>query len=286
MKFSRVLPAAAVSVFTLWANTTLALDIQTYNAADKGIFPVSSELIVGQQEAILVDAQFDTANATRLVEMIRASGKKLTTIYISGGDPDYYFGVPTIKAAFPDAKVIASHHVVEHINKTKDAKLAYWGPILGASAPASVMVPAIDDRTELTLDGETIEVKHINTEDAYLWVPSQQTVLGGVAVSSALHVWMADSQTREARDARIAVMNEIISLKPKQVIPGHYLGDVPAGAGAAVFTRDYIARFEANLAKAADAAALEQAMKADYPALPVDNGLTISTKVAKGEMSW
>ena len=35
-----------------------------------------------------------------------ASGKQLTTIYISHGDPDYYFGLDTLTAAFPKAKVL------------------------------------------------------------------------------------------------------------------------------------------------------------------------------------
>ena len=63
--------------------------------------------------------------------MIKKSGKKLTTVYISAGDPDFYFGLEPIKAAFPDVKVLADQHVVDHINQTKDAKLSYWSPILG-----------------------------------------------------------------------------------------------------------------------------------------------------------
>ena len=59
--------------------------------------------------------------------MIRASGKKLSTIYISHGDPDFYFGLDTVLAAFPDAKVVASEPTVRHIKETVDGKLAYWG---------------------------------------------------------------------------------------------------------------------------------------------------------------
>jgi glyoxylase-like metal-dependent hydrolase (beta-lactamase superfamily II) len=66
-----------------------------------------------------------------------ASGKHLTTIYISHGDPDYYFGLDTLTQAFPDAKVLASAATVAHIRKTMDAKLAYWGPQMGADKPAS-----------------------------------------------------------------------------------------------------------------------------------------------------
>ncbi|MGL4625665.1 MAG: hypothetical protein ACRCVR_03595 [Plesiomonas shigelloides] len=52
------------------------------------------------------------------------------------------------------------------------------------------------------------------------------------------------------------------------------------------FTRDYIQRFEHNLTEVKGSAALMQAMQKAYPALPVDDGLAIGSKVATGEMKW
>lgn len=40
-----------------------------------------------------------------------------------------------IKAAFPEAKIIASPGTIKDINATKDGKVAYWGPILKDNAP-------------------------------------------------------------------------------------------------------------------------------------------------------
>ncbi len=88
---------------------------------------MSSELLVGQREAMLIDAQFSRADAEQLVKRIQASGKTLSTIYISHGDPDFYFGLDVLKAAFPEAKILATAQTVAHIQATKDAKLAYWG---------------------------------------------------------------------------------------------------------------------------------------------------------------
>jgi hypothetical protein len=39
------------------------------------IFPVASVLVAGQHDAVLIDAQFSRAEAQKLVEQIRASGK-------------------------------------------------------------------------------------------------------------------------------------------------------------------------------------------------------------------
>ncbi|QFI53757.1 Vmh family MBL fold metallo-hydrolase [Aeromonas simiae] len=271
---------------TLGSAVAAPLNIQVYNPGDKGIFPVSSELVTGEKEAILVDAQFDVKNGQALVDLIKQSGKQLTTIYISAGDPDYYFGLEPILAAFPDVKVLASQHVVDHIKETKDAKLAYWGPILGKDAPKSLTVPQVLTASQLTLEGETIEVKAMNTPSAFLWAPSIKTAFGGVAVSSGVHVWMADSQTQAARGQWVETLEQLLALQPERVIPGHFLGQEMKGAEAVSFTRDYVLRFEAELAKSKDAAALIDAMKQAYPALPVDDGLAIGAKVATGEMKW
>ena len=79
------------------AGTDLALT--HFNPGNDAIFQVSSVLVSGQREAILIDAQFGKSQAEKVVDMVRASGKKLTTIYISHGDPDFYFGLDTVLAA-------------------------------------------------------------------------------------------------------------------------------------------------------------------------------------------
>lgn len=262
------------------------LKVVTYNPAEKGIFPVSSTLVTGDKEAILVDAQFRLDDGKALVAMIRASGKRLTTIYISGGDPDYYFGLEPIVEAFPNAKVLASSSVVDHIRKTKEGKLGYWGPILGAQAPTKLIVPGVSDETRLTLEGNTIEVREINTHQAYLWAPSIKTALGGVLVSSGIHLWTADSQTRTARAEWIAALKRLAALKPVKVIPGHYLGEMPAGDKAVLFTCDYLKRYEKLLGKKPDSTQLIEDLKKAYPDLSVDDSVAIGAKVNTGEMKW
>ncbi|MGS3185153.1 Vmh family MBL fold metallo-hydrolase [Aeromonas taiwanensis] len=273
---------------TLIAGTALAapLTVTLYNPGDKAIFPVSSELVSGEKEAILVDAQFGVNDGQALVELIKQSGKKLTTVYISGGDPDFYFGLEPIKAAFPDVKVLASQHVVDHIKQTKDAKLAYWGPILGKQAPKTLIVPQVMTASHLTLEGERIEIKEMNTPNAYLWAPAIKTAFGGVPVYSGVHVWMADSQSKAARTEWVNALDRMLALKPERVIPGHFLGEAPKGTQAVTFTRDYVLRFEQALASTKGSGPLIDALKQAYPSLPVDDGLAIGAKVNTGEMKW
>lgn len=273
---------------TLLGGTALAapLTVTVYNPGEKAIFPVSSSLVTGDKEAILIDAQFDVQNGQALVDMIKKSGKKLTTVYISAGDPDFYFGLEPVMAAFPDVKVLADQHVVDHINLTKDAKLSYWSPILGKGAPKSLTVPQVMTASHLTLDGEKIEIKEMNTPNAYLWAPSIKTAFGGVPVYSGVHVWMADSQTKAASSNWVKALDNLLALKPERVVPGHFLGTAPQGTAAVTFTRDYVQRFEQELAKANSSGELIEGLKKAYPSLPVDDGLAIGAKVNMGEMKW
>ena len=88
------LSALAIAT-TLFSASVLAapLTLQTYNPQENGIFAVNSTLASGPHEAVLFDAQFSVKDGEKLVEMIQKSGKKLTRIVITSGDPDFYFEI-------------------------------------------------------------------------------------------------------------------------------------------------------------------------------------------------
>ncbi|WP_296226444.1 MBL fold metallo-hydrolase [Ralstonia sp. UBA689] len=265
------------------------LHLEVYNPGDKGVFPVSSEIIAGAHEAILIDAQFQRSDAETLVQKLKASGKRLTTVYISQSDPDYYFGLDVIHTAFPKAKIVATPKTVAAIKASMNGKLAYWGPILKGNAPKALVLPEVLHADHLTLEGRTIEIKGLNGPDparTYLWIPSLKTVAGGVVVNSGDHVWVADTQTRESRLGWLQTLDTIAALKPTTVVPGHFTGEMPKGLEAVRFTAGYLKTFELEAARASDSAELVKAMKAAYPALAGDASLELSAKVIKGEMKW
>lgn len=77
-------------------------------------------------------------------------------IYISHGDPDYYFGLATLQDAFPQARIVATAQTVAHIQQTQAGKLAYWGPKMGADVPARIVVPQVLDGDALQLEGQRL----------------------------------------------------------------------------------------------------------------------------------
>ncbi|OQR92295.1 beta-lactamase [Thraustotheca clavata] len=262
-----------------------ALKLTAYNPGTKAIFPVSSVLVSGEKEAILVNAQFGKSQAQEVVDIVRASGKKLTTIYVSHGDPDYYFGLDTIHTAFPDASIMATQPVVQHIKDTITTKLSTWNPILGTDAPNKTIIPSILTAKELKLEGHSLQIKG-PADRSYVWIPSAKAVVDGVLMVNNIHAFMADSQTPESHVEWINALKEIQSLKPKVIVPGHALPGAVADIDSPAFTIKYIRDFDTETPKAINSTALIAAMKGLYPNAGSETSLEISAKVAKGEMKW
>lgn len=265
------------------------LSIDVYHPGKDAVFAVSSVLVKGQSEAILIDAQFAETDARKLVEEIRASSKTLSAIYISHGDPDYYFGLDTLHRAFPQAKIVATPQTVAHIQATKDEKLKIWGPQMGNDAPKAIIVPQPLAGDTLTLEGQELKIMGLTgpTPDrTFVWIPSIRTVAGGIPVMAGLHVWMADTQTPRSHADWLSTLASIQKLKPARVVPGHFAQGAKQDLSAVSFTAGYLRAFDEETGKARDSTAMIKAMKKRYPDLPGENTLELSAKVAKGEMQW
>lgn len=278
---------AALLLGTSLSTFAADLKMEVYNPGGSSIFPVSSEIITGEKDAVLIDTQFQRNDAEKLVEKIKASGKNLTTIYISQSDPDFYFGLDVIHAAFPKAKILATQATIDEINATKEGKMAFWGPQLKDNAPRTVIVPQALKGNNFELEGKKFEVKGQTADRTFVWVPSLKAVVGGVLVDgNNMHLWVADNQTVESRKLWVAALDQIAALKPATVVPGHFLPGAPHTLESVKFTKDYLLTLEKELPKAKDSAALIAAMKGHYPQLKDDSSLVLSAKVLKGEMKW
>lgn len=282
MAFAGLTTFAAIS--TVHAAEQLKMEV--YNPGEKSIFPVSSEIISGKTEVALIDAQFQRNDAETLVKKIKQSGKKLTTIYISQADPDFYFGLDVITQAFPQAKVIATPQTIEEIKATKEGKMAYWGPILKENAPTQIIVPQALRGNSFTIDGQEISVEGLDGQKTFVWIPSLKAVVGGVAVSGNIHLWVADTQTPESRQNWLTTLEKIKALKPVTVVPGHYLDNAPQTLESVTFTQNYLTTLNTEIPKAKDSAELITAMKKHYPDLKDESSLELSAKVLKNEMKW
>jgi glyoxylase-like metal-dependent hydrolase (beta-lactamase superfamily II) len=261
-----------------------------FPAGQNGFFraPV---LVTGASEAVLIDGGFTYPDGRAVAEAIKATGKKLTTIYVSQADPDYYFSLKPIKEAFPEARVLAASATLNAIKGNVEKKLAVWGPQLKENGPqtlAEVVMPEAFDGKTLSVDGESIEI--VDAEGLpnrrYLWVPSLRAVFGGVLVFSGVHVWTADSNGAELRAAWVRNLDLIAARRPAIVVAGHMTADARTDLSGVDHTKAYLLAFEEELAKKPDSAALNAAMKARFPNLGMGVAIDIGAKVATGEMKW
>lgn len=267
-----------------------SLTWQHFPAGQNGFFraPV---LISGATEAVLIDGGFTLSDGQAVADAIKATGKTLTTIYVSQSDPDYYFGLSPIKAAFPDARVIAATATVSAINGNVEKKLATWGPQLKDNGPqtlADVVLPEAFDEKTLTVDGEAIEIVDADglANRRYLFVPSLNAVFGGVMIFNGVHVWTADTNSAEMRAAWVKTLEVIAARAPSIVVAGHMVPDAKTDLSGVEHTRAYLLAFEEELSKAKDSASLKAAMEARFPGLGMGVALDIGSKVATGEMKW
>jgi glyoxylase-like metal-dependent hydrolase (beta-lactamase superfamily II) len=266
------------------------LTLQSFPAGEHGFFraPV---LISGGREAVLIDGGFTLSDGRSVAEAIKRSGKQLTHIYISQSDPDYYFGLAPIKAAFPNAEVIAASATVAAIKANVEKKLSTWSPQLKDNGPqtlADIVMPKAFESQAISVEGQDIEIIDATglANRRYLRVPSLNAIVGGVLVFAGVHVWTADTSGAEGRAAWVRNLEAMIALKPSIVVPGHMASTAATDLSAVKYTRDYLIAFEQELGKATDSAALITAMTKRYPDAGMGIALQIGAKVAKNEMKW
>jgi glyoxylase-like metal-dependent hydrolase (beta-lactamase superfamily II) len=79
--------------------------------------PISSTLISGKRDAVLVDTAITVDQNKTLVDWIAHSGKNLTAIYATHGHGDHFFGANTIQKRFPKARFVATSEVIAVMRK-------------------------------------------------------------------------------------------------------------------------------------------------------------------------
>ena len=264
------------------------LKIQVYNASENS-FGVASVIVSGKTDAVLIDALFTLADAEKVAQQIKSSGKKLTTIYVSHGDPDFYFGLEVFKKYFPEVTAYAAPATVEHIKATAQKKLEVWGERLGKNITSNAVLPQVLKGNSIELEGQKLEI--IGLEEfpskTFVWIPSIKAVVGGINVfGTTFHLWMADAQTTDARKQWISVLDKIESLQPTIVIPAHAKSESAFDLTAVKHTKSYILFYEEALKTNKTSETLIAAIKAKYPTLTFDIALQIGAKVNTGEMKW
>jgi len=239
-------------------------------ATERKWSPISSTLISGERDAVLVDTFITMTQNRALAEWVVASGKNLTTIYATHGHGDHFFGVNTIQHRFPDARFMASR---EAISVMREQLSPPWLEEYWKSRFPGQIDPALPIAEELAggvfqLEGEelvSIPAGHTDTRNTTcLHIPSIGLVVAGDVAYNDVHIHLGES-TADSRQEWIAALDMIESLKPRAVIAGHKRPGRPDVPSIVEETRQYIRDFDRIAASTQTATELYDQMLAIYP---------------------
>jgi glyoxylase-like metal-dependent hydrolase (beta-lactamase superfamily II) len=228
--------------------------------------PTSVSLITGERDAVLVDALLTPADARQVVDWIRKTGKNLTTIYITHGHGDHFFGLPTILGAFPDARAVTAASVVpEAQRQLGPERMAFWNAIFAGQIPEHPIVPEAFDGHVIDLEGHELRVITVGQADTapstIVHIPSLEAVIAGDVAYNGIHQWMGQTD-HEKRMQWISSVEQIEALNPKIVVAGHKRPDARDDDPATILsgTKTYIRDFDCSVSQSHSAQELVDRM--------------------------
>ena len=232
--------------------------------------PISSTLISGKRDAVLVDTAITLDQNQKLVHWIAESGKNLTAIYATHGHGDHFFGVNTIQKEFPRARFVTTREAIGVMRKQASVPVvdSYWKPRFPGQIDSTLVIAEELKGGVLELEGEelmSIPLGHTDTDSTTcLHVPSIGLAVCGDALYNDVHLHLGESNA-EGRKEWIAALDLIESLKPMAAIAGHKRPGAPDTPNNIEATRKYIRDFDRIASHTKTALELYNEMLAIYP---------------------
>jgi glyoxylase-like metal-dependent hydrolase (beta-lactamase superfamily II) len=231
--------------------------------------PISSTLISGKRDAVLVDTAITIDQNQKLADWIAASGKNLTTIYATHGHGDHFFGVNTIQKKFPKARFVATRGVIAGMRKQVSAPIlnAYWKTRFPGQIDSKLIIADELKGGVIDLEGEqfvSVPLGHTDTDNTTcLHARSIGLVVAGDSAYNDVHLHLGESNA-ETRKAWIAALDTIESLRPTAVIAGHKRPGAADTPNIIEETRKYVRDFDRIAANTQTASELYNQMLALY----------------------
>jgi glyoxylase-like metal-dependent hydrolase (beta-lactamase superfamily II) len=230
----------------------------------------AATLICGMRDAVLVDAFMTVKQASALADWVATKGRSLTTIYITHGHGDHWFGVGTLLDRFPDARAVAAPNVITQMRKHASPEFleTVWNVAFPGQIPDKLVIPDALQGSIIDLEGHelvSVQLGHTDTDDTTcLHAPSVGLVVAGDAAYNDVHLYLAESNA-ETRRAWIAALDKIESLNPRAVVGSHKRPENDDNPKIIEETREYIRDFDRLVEQTTTAQDLYDRMLALYP---------------------
>ena len=233
--------------------------------------PISSTLISGERDAVLVDTPITVEQSRALVNWVAARGKNLTTIYATHGHGDHFFGASTILERFPGSRFVTRPEVIEIMRQqaSPESLATFWNPRFPGQISSHLAIAEELSGNVINLEGHDLVSVPLGFTDTAnttcLQVPSIGLIVAGDAAYNGVHLHLSESPHQQKRQEWIAALDKMESLKPRAVIAGHKRvgnDDSPRIIGE---TRKYIRDFERLAMQTKTARELYDEMLKLYP---------------------
>ena len=206
--------------------------------------PVSSTLIYGEHDAVLVDPPFTYEQVNSVGDWIERSGKHLTAVYATHGHGDHWFGTDLLLQRFPDAHAYATDGTIAMMHKQgTEGRAQMWDVDFPGLIPPSPVVYRPIPADGIELEGHrllAVEVGHTDTDDTtVLHVPSIGLVVAGDVAYNGVHQYLLES-AHGGIEAWLAALDKVAALRPRAVVAGHKNKDLPDDPAIIAQTREYL----------------------------------------------
>ena len=233
--------------------------------------PITSTLIMGRHDAVLVDPPLTKTQAAEVGDWIAASGRKLRQIYITHGHGDHWFGAIALLRRFPDASVLATAGTTKLMAAQNQPQFRadFWDRVFPGQLPTGDVDVRVVDAGGFELEGVRllpIEVGHTDTDaTTMLHVPQIGLLVSGDAVYNGVHLYLTESGGVTGIDEWLGALDIAEALSPATVIAGHKdsrASDAPSQIQA---TRRYLTDARRLLESSDSAGAFYESMLALHP---------------------
>ncbi len=258
--------------------------------SDERGFEVASVIVIGKNNAALLDAQWTLSNAHRVIAEIAETGKDLETIYITHAHPDHYFGLGIIAEAFPKARILALRSVARTINCQFFGKMEYWERDIGSTnvCRRTATIEPLDQKF-FELEGHRVEIIPELIGDlkynTAVWIPSIKTLYGSDILFNQAHPF-TNEVTAIERGQWIRDIEKLEKLGAEVIIPGHQKPGMPFDGSSFKFMKDYLIATEEELARTKDEGCFYFAMAQRFPEANLFVSNAMNAGVFKGGRNW
>jgi putative intracellular protease/amidase/glyoxylase-like metal-dependent hydrolase (beta-lactamase superfamily II) len=241
-------------------------------------FNANAWLVMNATHAVLIDtASNGNADAQRLASFIEGFGRELSTIVLSHGHPDVFFGVKTLAERFPRAQIVAADKAiiddVVAMAKTMEQFGQLSSPDISADrfdyAKAITVMPrggvVLSGTPSVTLEPWVTTAPSEFTRITTFWMPEIETLFTSDLAYNHVHAWAGIGVDRAALRHWTGFLDELVAKHPGasvRVITGH---GPATDANVLYAQRAYLADLEKALDAGLRGEALEAEMKRRYP---------------------